>query len=760
VSGGVRNPFRLPAEPKSGLDLLRWTLFEYPRLQAWCRKLTRRQGLVLYLRVVPWIVVLSFVVYPFGLILIEVLELPLSFPDSFEDSWVSAFTQQHDFLPRFIQLLEKTIRDSDFVVLWAMGLSGGLILGLVVVLAWDLSWGLAWGLTCGLSLGLVLGLAWGFGGVPAGGLALGLASGLTLGQAWGFGWFLAGGLALSLALGLETGLAVVGLAAGLGLLVGWLIGFFRIPFYLYQFTVTRWRVELDHNPYLWDAGVRLPIWGLRRKLATEASRDPDTGRAFAEFLLEYRPLQRDLAAETLHAATAGRWRLHPLQPEVLEPPPEVEGEPAFAVSIGWMESLSALRQELASALMQNAISLKREAFGRFSQRLDAFRALTLLESPRWSRYYLEPLSLWRSETSKELQQIEQLAQSTEPIAANVFRPGTPLRPESDKDIFFGREDLRQELSREILTAREMPLFLLLGQRRVGKTSLLYFLPALLGSGFQVVFQDLQDPAVTSMTAWMQDLCRRIAQALKRTADQWQPPKDWLQAWSEFLDWLNGATVGLERKLILALDEYETLHPYLQEDPKQGRRLLGALRSFSQHQNQVVFLFAGATPFSELREPDWSEFFVQAVRFPVGYLAKSDALRLITEPVPLDYPPELTERLYRLTQGHPALIQRLCQQLVNIANRDERRIMRIEDLDEALERAIDRETPAMERFWNEFCRTPACRDCVGQILAGEAPIDRAALFRLQEQGYIVQEQGNWRMRVPLFDEWLRKYRDTF
>lgn len=61
---------------------------------------------------------------------------------------------------------------------------------------------------------------------------------------------------------------------------------------------------------------------------------------------------------------------------------------------------------------------------------------------------------------------------------------------------------------------------------------------------------------------------------------------------------------------------------------------------------MVFLFVGATPLSELRDPDWSRYFVQAQPFRVDYLARTDALGLITEPVPLRYPKEVTSACSR------------------------------------------------------------------------------------------------------------------
>jgi len=185
-----------------------------------------------------------------------------------------------------------------------------------------------------------------------------------------------------------------------------------------------------------------------------------------------------------------------------------------------------------------------------------------------------------------------------------------------------------------------------------------------------------------------------------------------------------------------------------------------MRSFSQHQNRVVLLLVGATPLAELRDPDWARYFVHTQTLRVDYLARPDALRLITEPVPLRYPPAVTERLFDLTQGHPDLLQRLCWNLVDIANRDGRYDMTMADLDESVAAVLNRDTVPMERFWNEFCRDGTCRACLEQVLAGQVPSDRAAELRLVENGYLIADQGRLGLRVPLFEDWLRRYRDAF
>ena len=235
------------------------------------------------------------------------------------------------------------------------------------------------------------------------------------------------------------------------------------------------------------------------------------------------------------------------------------------------------------------------------------------------------------------------------MSPNVYRPDA-LRPETDRDVFVGREDLRERLTREILTARRMPMLLIQGQRRVGKTSLLNFLQELLGSRFLVVYQDLQSASASSLKKWMEDLRERVAERLGLAPDSWQATEDWLDAWNEFEMFLKGIAVPRDQKLILALDEYEKLHELLLVNSAQGGRLLGAMRSFSQHQDQVVFMFVGSALFSELNDPDWANNFVQVKHFPVDYLSREEAERLITGPVRLRYAPEVIDRLFESDPG--------------------------------------------------------------------------------------------------------------
>ena len=200
--------------------------------------------------------------------------------------------------------------------------------------------------------------------------------------------------------------------------------------------------------------------------------------------------------------------------------------------------------------------------------------------------------------------------------------------------------------------------------------------------------------------------------------------DWLRAWSDFRAYLEQVSAGKDYKLILACDEYEILHEDIfAKDPDRARQLLGAMRSFSQHQNQVVFLFVGAKFFSELQNPNWNEYFVQVKHLHVDYLRREDTLKLVQRPTPdfnLIYPDDVANRIFDLTQGHPALIQQICSEMVNLANRSNHKHMTHDELNSVLDNYIlHRENPAIQIFWTQFC-APQDRLTVKQILAGQPP----------------------------------------
>lgn len=87
---------------------------------------------------------------------------------------------------------------------------------------------------------------------------------------------------------------------------------------------------------------------------------------------------------------------------------------------------------------------------------------------------------------------------------------------------------------------------------------------------------------------------------------------------------------------------------------------------------------------------------------------------------------------------------------------------LDDLDEAQHAAVGRDTQAAAIFWTEFCdpgQHPQEREAVRLILEGKPTgLPTRGLRRLREYGYVVGSDGAWRLRVPLFEDWIRAYGD--
>lgn len=367
------------------------------------------------------------------------------------------------------------------------------------------------------------------------------------------------------------------------------------------------------------------------------------------------------------------------------------------------------------------------------------------------------------------------AKIQEPIARNVYRTGDALIPELDKDIFFGREDLKEELKNKVLSSPNMPMFLVHGQCGVGKTSLLKFLPGILSTKFKVVYMDMQFidsiydwlasiqdefdgtlgiDSIMTLTA-LNNIAGSTGNGVGRVSSKIHG-KYWLKTWKLLQTHLEEAAQKVNCKIILAFDEYEKIHYYFQKDPEAAENLLITMQNFSHQQNKIVFLFMGTALFSELKEPRWSNCFVQAVRLKVDYLDKNATFQLI-DVAKLEFSQEILDRIYHLTRGHPTLVQKICHEMVNIANLSRCRQMTMKDLENILENHVYvQENGVTEVFWDQFCQEGTMKTTVMQIIKGEKPGDLRATFTLSQHGFIIKDKGSFKMRVPIFKNWIKKF----
>lgn len=756
------SPYYKSHYPKHSLELLQWAIMEPSRVRKLEEDMTIKEMIIPLLKAYfIFSIILILVVFLLqGVIVFFDLpsQISIYYEEEFNNNWVLKTTLFEKWKFLFIYPFYGLV----------FGLTLGLTLGLVGVGVGGLSRGLAMGLLAGSSVGFTIGFSYGFSGDLASGLIFGMVSGMLVGLVFELlielpgelGFRMTFGLAFGLVLGLMYGLIDNLALSGLTFILSFYIFYFRIP-WLFFYTLKP-KINFLNNPILKDESIWILPFTLKNKLIQLVQKNPKKGRHLVEFLIKERPLQRKFSYELTHVHIGTYWKNNPISLEGLTSLKDIQDEKykQFEPSKKWHKLLLEAHNYLLNAQQQTNPRLKLNRIKALSKTWQELKAQTYLEFSIWNKYYFEGIDKWELAIKEQLEILEKAA---EDIVYNPYKVGDPLDPENHKAVFVGREDLRAELGLNLRASDVMPLFLIQGQRRVGKTSLLNFLQGMLGERFKIIHQDLQSAAdCKDVPSWMNNIRKRANQLFEiQEKKEWSASDDWLTAWEELSSYLSQLSSNQEFKIIIAIDEYEALHEKgLMHHPVQAAHLLGAMRSFCQHQKQVVFLFVGAALFNELEHPNWGDYFVNAVRIKVGYLSKENTIQLISNPYPeysIRLAEELPEKIYDLTKGHPALVQVIGFEIVEFSNKNNQTSISMDDLDWIInEKVLDENQGALAVFWGQFCRDKCMKDAVRNIILQQPEIDRDCRIKLYRHEFIEKENDQYKMRVPLFEQWVRKF----
>jgi hypothetical protein len=272
---------------------------------------------------------------------------------------------------------------------------------------------------------------------------------------------------------------------------------------------------------------------------------------------------------------------------------------------------------------------------------------------------------------------------------NPYAPGAPLRPGSP--VFFGRDDLFQFIAENIGGLTRQNILVLIGQRRIGKTSFLQQLPACLGNEYLPVYVDGQALGIDpGMANFFYDLALTIADTLADQSIAMAQPAP--EAFKErptgtferaFLPAVFAA-IG-QRQLLLLFDEFEELELRVAAG-KLEPTIFSYFRHLMQHSDRLGFVFVGTHRLEQLTADYWSIFFNIALYKHVTFLNEAAARALIRAPVVeygLIYDDLALDKMLRITAGHPYFLQLICHALVNHANRARRGYLSIQDVNDVL-----------------------------------------------------------------------------
>ena len=186
-------------------------------------------------------------------------------------------------------------------------------------------------------------------------------------------------------------------------------------------------------------------------------------------------------------------------------------------------------------------------------------------------------------------------------------------------------------------------------------------------------------------------------------------------------------------------------------------------------------FAGSHAIAELTHAPWSSYLVSARTLEVPPFAEAETRRLLTEPLrysslwrdddskrprfSLDFWGDGgIERIHAEAGGWPHLVQLLAETIVDMCNDRGQSHLDQSLLEQAIVKAIVaggavlrqlmQSEDAAPREW-EYLRGFRTRD------VQPPPDDEAVYQALRRRLLVAEEGGQWRLRVPLMQRWLRE-----
>ncbi len=614
-------------------------------------------------------------------------------------------------------------------------------------------------------------ILWGVLMGGGGGLALHAGNGVsTVLAAAGLTWLLVAGLTNPFAL-------TTMLAVGVALLVG-LFSYVRLPIMMVQIPFTRLQyifasrdpdqtlARLKRTPVYWDDLVFYPLPALDQLLLKALLLDRQQGLEAVDFISH--SFRQGWAANQARLAFAVETLTNCTSPQMIaEAPNELE----------WLadEVLQTLQHHTVEMIprllgIAGGVQTTLNADNLYSQRLGYREVLDGLDTlqgrlPSLGEQAVEwwqpVISQWQRVLLDELDDILAMTpQST--TVANPYQPGNPL-PLNRKNLFKGRQELRDAVVNALLE-RHRPTLVLHGPRRMGKTSFLLQLPALLPGNTVPVFLDLQRPTTTQSTAaFLYSIARAIAQHARPYRLLLDPPQRnefEVSPFEAFATWLEDIALPAlqDFNVLLTFDEFEKLGEAVQAE-RLDTRIFDELRYLIQHQTQLALLFAGVQTLDELG-PAWSSYFINVKPLTIDYLEAEQAEAVIRQPdttvdFALQYEDHVVEQVIQQTQGHPYLLQLLCSSIVDEANAQKQVHVNTTTFEAALPRALEQGEPYFRNVWDEMAGETG-QPLLYQIATSTHPVslpESSDLTRLLRRRVIRREDEGYLVEIPLVQRWI-------
>ena len=330
------------------------------------------------------------------------------------------------------------------------------------------------------------------------------------------------------------------------------------------------------------------------------------------------------------------------------------------------------------------------------------------------------------------------------LGGSPYVTGSPLAPQHGHSVFFGREDLIEQVSRQIRTHGNVVL--LEGNRRTGKTSILKHLEGRSAiPGWMAVYASLQGAEGSSQAVGVptadvfREIARSIAAAItKLDIDVALPNGQVIAAgkpglgiaracregisykspfvdFRDYLEVILGRLNSLGLGLLLMLDEFDKLQEGI-DSGMTSPQVPENIRFLMQNYPMFSCILTGSRRLKRLREEYWSALYGLGTSIPVTGLDVESARRVVTEPVRdrLTFSTEAVERIIQVTARQPYLIQCLCNRIFTFTSYAKTRSITLSVVDDAASTLV-RDNEHFASLWDYAARGPRTGGCRRQLI---------------------------------------------
>jgi len=271
-----------------------------------------------------------------------------------------------------------------------------------------------------------------------------------------------------------------------------------------------------------------------------------------------------------------------------------------------------------------------------------------------------------------------------PIERSPYIVGMPVKT---NEMFFGRQDIFEWVRENASNLYQEQPLLLYGERRMGKTSVLYQLLQSPPTEDHICL--LFDLQLYGYIDTVKELLFELASAIVMRLEDGGMQLDYPE-WSAYEASPHGAFRRFcdqidrrldSQRLLIMLDEFGVLIGKVKSGTLDAS-IFDYLRGITQHSSKFTFLFTGAYEVRRMQQDFNSILFNMPKVRKISYLSDGEAQDLILRPVEdmLIYHPLVVPRILRVTAGHPYFIQYICDEMVKLARKQETNYVELNDLE--------------------------------------------------------------------------------